>query len=85
MDTTFGEAFSLLGVGMVTVFFILWIVVIVGSSIIAFINRFFPQPTGILINKSAHPPTENGKIAAITAAVKIVTQGKGNITGIEKK
>lgn len=85
MNSIYSDAFSLLGVGMVTVFFILWIVVIIGSSIIAFINRFFPETSGNSTTKTVQPTTEKAKMAAIVAAVKIATGGKANIISIDKK
>lgn len=81
-----GIAFELLGVGMVTVFLILSLVVILGNLIIRFVNRFIPDVqivSGQLadaVTAEIHPK----KIAAIVSAVKIVTKGTGHITSIKK-
>lgn len=86
MGEYFQEALMLLGVGMVTVTLILWMVVLVGSGIILFVNRFFPA--GEDMAKKILPSiasTDLPKVAIITAAVKWVTQGKGQIVKIEKK
>lgn len=76
----------LLGVGMVTVSLILWIVVLVGNGIILFVNRFIPlkeEPSARPVH--SNQDTNPSKLAAITAAVQIATQGQGRIISIEKK
>lgn len=82
MTTTFSTAITLLLTGMITVFVVLLLVTITGNLLIRFVNHFFPtQDT---------PPTKAGKainpakLAAITAAVEIVTEGKGQISNIKK-
>jgi oxaloacetate decarboxylase gamma subunit len=77
------EAWTLLGVGMVTVFIILLVVVLIGNVLIWVVNRYFPEAENA--GTSAVRSFGNARIAAITAAVHIVTQGKGRITKIEKK
>ena len=75
-------AFTLLGIGMITVFVVLSLVVITGNILIRTVNRFIPEEV------SVQPPSssdDSGAIAAITAAVEIVTQGQGRITKIEPK
>lgn len=74
-------AFTLLGIGMITVFVVLSLVVITGNLLIRFVNT---------LDVSDHPgPSlhgdDPGAVAAITAAVEIVTHGKGRITSIERK
>jgi oxaloacetate decarboxylase gamma subunit len=77
------EAWTLLGVGMLTVFIILMVVVLIGNVIIWVVNRFFPESD---IGKTAAVRSfGNSRLAAIAAAVNFVTQGKGRITKIEKK
>ncbi len=72
-------AFTLLGVGMITVFVVLSLVVLTGNLLIRMVNA---------LNADSPGPTsddDKGAIAAITAAVEIVTHGTGRITKIERK
>jgi oxaloacetate decarboxylase gamma subunit len=82
----FGLALELLGVGMLTVFIILSMVVVVGNLIIRFVNRYIPEEVTPVIagagNRGGDLNTK--KMAAIVSAVKIVTRGKGKVTKIEK-
>jgi oxaloacetate decarboxylase gamma subunit len=86
MSESFDQAWVLLGVGMVTVFSVLLLVVIIGNTLIFFVNRFLsgdssgppPDQTG---NGAIHP----AKVAAIVAGVKNVTAGRGNVIDIRKK
>ncbi|GAO31890.1 OadG family protein [Geofilum rubicundum] len=83
MNEYMQEAWTLLGVGMVTVFIILLVVVLIGNAIIAFVNRYFPESE---IEKAATVRSfGNSRMAAITAAVNMVTRGKGRITKVERK
>jgi oxaloacetate decarboxylase gamma subunit len=80
------QALMLLGVGMVTVFIILWIVVLVGNGIILFVNRFIPLKEEASMKRTGlSHQMEATRLAAITAAVQIATQGQGRIISIEKK
>jgi len=77
------QAWTLLGVGMLTVFVILLIVVVIGNIIIMVVNKFFPEAEKsktVTVNSIG-----NARMAAITAAVNMVTQGRGRITKIQKK
>lgn len=86
MSENYQEALMLLGVGMVTVAIILGVVVLVGNGIILFVNRFLPIAEGNGNGFISRPGlTDSSKIAAISTAVKLVTQGKGQIVKIEKK
>ena len=84
MGAELGNALSILIVGMVTVFLILWLVVIIGNVLIRLTNKFSPvvetnagkAVTGTSGNKNT--------IAAIVAAVDTVTHGKGKVTNIKK-
>lgn len=42
MDQNLGKALVLLAAGMITVFSILWLLIIIGNLIIRFTNKFFP-------------------------------------------
>ncbi|GET31916.1 oxaloacetate decarboxylase [Prolixibacter bellariivorans] len=83
MSEEYALALKLLGVGMITVFLILLLVVVFGNVIIRLVNKYFPEAEKVL-------PTDTGKginrkkLAAITAAVNMATRGKGKITNIEK-
>ncbi|HZL10611.1 MAG TPA: OadG family transporter subunit [Prolixibacteraceae bacterium] len=81
-----GIALELMGVGMVTVFLILSLVVILGTLIIKFVNRFIPEvqkisaQRGDVAKATIHPK----KMAAIVSAVNMVTKGTGRVSKIEK-
>lgn len=85
MSENFEIALQLLGVGMVTVFAILFLVVFIGDAIVLFVNRFLGEEKKetpfVLEEKSA---IDQKKSAAIESAIQIVTQGKGNVVKIEK-
>lgn len=82
----FSLALELLGVGMITVFVILSLVVIIGNVIIRFVNRYIPEEVGKTVSVATN--TANGvnskKMAAIVSAVNILTYGKGKVSKIEK-
>lgn len=81
-----GVALELLGVGMVTVFVILSLVVILGDLIIRFVNRFMPEveKTPVTKNTTSGSEINSKKIAAIVSAVSKVTNGNGRVVNIEK-
>ncbi len=79
------EALSLLVVGMIMVFLILFLVVFVGNVVIYITNRYLREEQkkvkeGVAL-KGANPK----KIAVLAAAVDHITQGKGRIDKIQKK
>ena len=79
------EALGLLIVGMVMVFIILWLVVVIGNLVINLTNRFMAEDKkpgeGEMTGKRAHPK----RLAAIVAAVDVITHGRGKIDSIQKK
>ena len=81
-----GVALELLGVGMVTVFIILALVVILGNLIIRFVNRFIPEIEKISTSVGAAvvPEISQKKMAVIVSAVNLLTNGKGRVKKIEK-
>ncbi len=79
MSEDLQTAFILLGVGMITVFVVLSLVVLTGRGLISIVNRYFTTPS--IIPPAEHPITPK-KIAAISAAVEIFTQGQGSIQHI---
>ena len=82
METTVSNAFLLLGIGMITVFAVLSIVVLSGSLLISVVNKFAPEP--VKESKLVKPLISNKEIAVITAVVDHVTKGKGKVDSIEK-
>lgn len=86
MNSNFDIALQLLGIGMLTVFIILFMVVLLGNLIIRFVNRFVPETAQHLSgSESSSGLVDAKKMAAIVAAVKIVTNGKGNVLKVEKQ
>jgi len=69
------QALTLLAIGMITVFVILTLVVLVGNLLIKVVNRLTPEDRAEISPR---------KLAAITAAVEVVTEGKGKVSRIEK-
>ena len=79
------RAFSLMGIGMITVFLVLTLVVLAGNVLIRIINSFaseggHPNSNGPSDPKQIPPKT----IAAITSAVYHALGGQGTIEKIEK-
>ena len=72
-------ALLLMIVGMATVFAILLIVIYLGKGLIALVNKYAPEEAA---NASAAVP--GNIMAAISAAVTVVTQGKGKVAKVEK-
>jgi oxaloacetate decarboxylase (Na+ extruding) subunit gamma len=79
-------ALELLGVGMVTVFLILSLVVLLGNSIIWFVNRFIPEfeKATAVVSENLGAKQDPRKIAVIVSAVNKVTNGAARVTKIEK-
>lgn len=79
------EALRLMLTGMSTVFFILVMVVVLGNVIIRITNKFASVPVTLTAGENnAKSEIEPAKMAAIISAVQISTQGKGNVTSIER-
>ncbi len=78
-------AFQLLGVGMLTVFAMLFLVVFIGNMIILFVNKYVPEEETVVSSKrSADDAIDPGKMSAIISAVNTVTGGKGKVVKVEK-
>lgn len=79
-------ALLLMVVGMSTVFVILLIVIYLGKLLITLVNKYAPEEVAPVKREAPRGPAPvSGTIlAAITAAVSVVTQGKGKITKVEK-
>ncbi|MEL6864185.1 MAG: OadG family protein [Bacteroidota bacterium] len=93
MSPEIATAFTVLWVGMITVFVILSLVVVSGQLLIRIINRYFPVVSDPPVNSTAPskestvikvPSPNPAQIAAITAAVDLLTKGKGQVSRIEK-
>jgi len=68
-------------IGMTTVFAILFFVVMGGRLTIFLTNKFEPAQS---VAESTIEKSDVSKIAAITAAVESLTDGRGHITEIKK-
>lgn len=81
----FNTALMLMMVGMVTVFCILLIVIYLGKGLILLVNKYAPEET-VPDKKAAQGPAAipGNILAAISAAVTVVTQGKGKVSKVEK-
>ena len=77
-------ALLLMVVGMVTVFIILLIVIGLGKALIAFVNKFVPEEEAPAKKAHGPAPIPSNVLAAISAAVSVVTQGKGKVAKVEK-
>lgn len=81
-----GVAFQLLGVGMITVFVILALVVIIGNLIIRFVNKYIGEDiksqTKNLGKQNVAINTK--KMAAIVSVVNLITKGTGRVIDIKK-
>ena len=78
-------ALLLMVVGMATVFAILVIVIYLGKLLISLVNKYAPEEQ-LPAKQGTQSPVSIPRniVAAITAAVNVVTQGKGKVAKIEK-
>lgn len=70
---------QLMGIGMVTVFIILLVVIYGSSLLIRLINRIAPEEA-----PKARKTQDDAPVAVLEAAVAALTAGKGHITKITK-
>jgi oxaloacetate decarboxylase gamma subunit len=79
-------ALMLMVVGMATVFLILLIVIYLGKLLIFLVNKYAPEVVAPAKRGALRTPAPipGNIIAAITAAVNVVTHNKGRITKVEK-
>jgi Na+-transporting methylmalonyl-CoA/oxaloacetate decarboxylase gamma subunit len=85
MTESFDQAWVLLGVGMVTVFTVLLLVVLVGNILILLVNRFTPDTSSAKTGgDDSKGDISSSKMAAIVAGVKNVTGGRGSVVEIRK-
>lgn len=78
-----GFGFQLMGIGMVTVFVILLIVIFGSTLMIRLINRIAPEEAPKNAAKSA-AKQDDAPVAVLEAAVAQITGGRGHITKITK-
>lgn len=79
----FNEALSLMVVGMITVIFILFSIVLIGDILIRVSNKYLPEEAQESKAEKPHR-TSNNTHAAIKAAISLATKGKGTVTSITK-
>ncbi len=79
-----GLGLLLMVVGMTTVFLILLIVIYLSQLLIAVVNKFAPDETHKKVSPQRAIIGDNDSIAAIKAAVQVLTAGKGKVVKIEK-
>lgn len=78
-----GIGLLLMVVGMVTVFIILLIVIYLSKILISLVNKFAPSEESVKVSPQ-RAIADNESVAAIKAAVKVLTAGKGKVVKIEK-
>jgi oxaloacetate decarboxylase gamma subunit len=83
MATSISSALTLMVIGMITVFLVLLLVYFTGNILIRVINQWLPEPTSI-VKSSGTEGIDTKKIAAISAAIELFSEGKARITKIEK-
>ncbi len=85
MNEGFSTAFTLMAVGMITVFTILALIVIFGNVLITLVNKFIPEAKiSAVVNRSTMGAIDPRKMAAIVSAVDIVSEGQARVTSITK-
>ena len=85
--TLIEQAFTLMLVGMITVFAVLGLVIAMGNALIRFVNKYVPEEEAPAPKAAAAPAS--AAIApdvksAIELAVAKITSNKGRIEKIEK-
>lgn len=78
-----GIGLLLMVVGMITVFIILLIVIYLSKILIFLVNKFAPSEEAVKVSPQ-RAIADNESVAAIKAAVKVLTAGKGKVVKIEK-
>ena len=85
MSEEFQLGLTLMVVGMLTVLVILSLVVVLGNTIILYVNRFFPEGEKKLAPAASPAQTNPKHMAVIAAAVAELTGGRGHVVKIEKE
>lgn len=88
MEQDLSTALLVMGVGMITVFIILAMVVFTGRSLIYLVNKYSPVKEKLRSPAYQIPIKKAGlekrKLAAIVATVEVITGGRGKIENIER-
>ena len=85
MNSNFELALQLLGIGMITVFIILLLVVLIGNVIVRVVNKYMPEAEVVTKKVARSTATiDPRKVSAIVAAIQAVTNGNGKVANIEK-
>ncbi|MDD4777983.1 MAG: oxaloacetate decarboxylase [Fermentimonas sp.] len=79
-----GTAFGLLLTGIIMVMIVLSLVVALGNLLINLTNKYMHDDTPDGTTKQGKRANTR-KVAAITAAVDVITQGQGRVESIRKK
>ncbi len=79
------EALGLLAIGMIMVVIVLWLVVGLGNLVINLTNRFIPEENKHGSASGPEKQIHSKKIAAIVAAVDLITHGRGKVDSVQKK
>ncbi|MDD2284585.1 MAG: OadG family protein [Paludibacter sp.] len=77
------EAILIMAVGMITVFFILFLIVLIGDLIIRLSNKYLPEEAVAVKAKKTGTSSDN-TMKAIEAAIDVITNGRGKVTNIKK-
>ena len=85
MENTIYFGTMLMVIGMTTVFVILALVVLAGKVTIMLTNRGVKAPAIAKVQTPSVVSFDKSRIAAITAAVEIITEGRGRVTEINKR
>ena len=78
-----GIGLLLMVVGMITVFTILLVVIYLGKLLIYMVNTFARHEEHAQVSPQ-RAIADNDSVAAIKAAVKVLTAGKGKVVKIER-
>ncbi len=85
MESTLSNALILMVIGMISVFIVLLVVVMGGSILINFINKYYPESVISQVSNSKDSLVSPKIMAVLTAAVLQATGGKGHIDEVLKK
>ena len=92
MSTQLQTAFIVLLIGMGTVFLVLFLIVQIGQLLIKLVNKYSANPPRKVSRSSIqdnafqknNPSINPAKLAAITAAINITTNGQASIIKVER-
>ena len=75
----------LMGIGMLTVFIILLVIIFLSSQLIKLVNRIAPEEKPAAKTAAPAPqPADTLTMEIIRAAVMQITGGKGTVASVEK-